>query len=123
MTNATQDTATTTATAAEAEKREQRERNLWVANEIRRQIGPRALFMLGAHTLLAGHESLQFGIRGCRTINRVRISLTPLDVYRVEFEKVTQRGMRIVTVSTHDDVYCDQLHDLIEAQTGLYTSL
>jgi len=60
-----------------------------VANIIRDQIGGKALFMLGAKNLLAHGEenALSFRIRGSKKVNYIKISLTPSDLYTMEFGK------------------------------------
>lgn len=100
-----------------------------VANIIREQLGPRALFMLGAQHLTAlaraagalGGKAkgpgLAFGIRGSRNINKVAIRLDPSDTYTLDFYK----GVKLI--SSDSDVYVDMLHKIIESRTGLYTSL
>lgn len=100
-----------------------REYNLEVARTIVQQLGNEALTLLGANNVLANGPGLQFNIRGCRKINRIQIVLDPSDTYTLTFAKISQRGLDYKVVATVADVYCDQLHDIIEAQTGLYTTL
>jgi len=95
--------------------------DMTVANTIREQLGRMALVMLGASDFVYDESSLQFSIKGSRVANKVRIVLDPDDTYTVEFWK--GRGIKMARVSEFDGVYADQLHDLIESETGLYTSL
>ena len=61
----------------------------------------------------------------------IRITLNGLDLYDIEFVKITRKkdktlGIMIptaVTVSTETNVYCDQMKEIIERETGLYLSL
>lgn len=104
-----------------------------IAQTIRQQLGRKALFMLGAHSLVATERGLQFKIRGSKRCNLVQIELDPSDTYTVRFSKYTP--MRVnrrtfeaspesdVEVSKTSDVYVDSLHTLIEKETGLYTKL
>lgn len=92
-----------------------------IASEIQNQIGGRALFMLGAKTLLDCGDALSFRIRGSKAVNYIKITLTPMDVYDMEFGKVW--GHHYTVKATHEGVYVDQLHKLIESETGLYTKL
>jgi hypothetical protein len=79
-----------------------------------------ALPLLGAHSLLAGPNSLQFGIRGCKRGNKIRITLAPSDTYSVELWRV--KGAEVAQVGeTVEGVYVDSLHDVLENLTGLYT--
>lgn len=95
--------------------------DMMVAETIRDQIGSRALYMLGAHTLVGDTNSLKFHIRGSRACNVIVIKLDPSDTYTVTFAK--SRGMSWKVVKEVSDVYVDSLHRLIETTTGLYTSL
>lgn len=54
-------------------------------------------------------------------INAVKITLDYSDTYIVKFLKIGKT--KLTVVSQHDMVYCDQLVDLFEQQTGLYTHL
>lgn len=49
-------------------------------------------------------------------INAVQIVLHPSDTYIVTFLRTNK------TISTHEDIYCDDLVPLFERETGLYTS-
>lgn len=51
----------------------------------------------------------------------VRISLTALDLYTVEFLSI--RGYKMKTVATVEGIYCDQLREVFTEKTGLQTSL
>lgn len=94
--------------------------DLTVTTTIRDQIGSRALFMIGAYNLCADKNSLQFRIKGSHRVNFIKVTYNyGLDLYRVEFGRI--RDFKYTTVSTFDQVYCDQLCDLIEKETGLYT--
>jgi len=94
-----------------------------VAEIIRQQIGHKALYMLGAYNLLShGDENaLSFRIKGSRKVNYIKITLTPADLYDMEFGKIKKYDYDVV--ETHNGVYVDMLHGLIEQETGLYTSL
>lgn len=100
-----------------------------IARTIQQQLGNRALFMLGAHSLLDCGDGLSFRFKGSRRVderkvNYCKITLDPTDTYTVEFWKL---GRAVTTdpklVSKTAGIYCDQLHTLIETETGLYTSL
>jgi hypothetical protein len=54
-------------------------------------------------------------------MSHVRVTLMPSDTYKVEFINV--RGTNVKTVAEADDIYCDQLKELVEQKTGLYLSL
>ena len=93
-----------------------------VAEIIRQQIGGLALRMLGANNLIDHGDALSFRIKGSRKANYIKITLTPMDDYTVEFKKIGRApNFKITDVSTHEMIYVDMLHDLIESVTGLYT--
>ena len=100
--------------------------NLQIANTIRTQIGPRALFLLGAKILVATETGLQFRIgRNAKSVNQIVINLDPSDTYTVEFRRTQSRktGYTSKIVSSLEGVYVDMLHDVIESGTGLATRL
>jgi hypothetical protein len=96
-----------------------------VGQIILRQLGGnRFITMTGAKNFLTGGKDLTFRIPGNITkngVNVVKIVLDPSDTYTVTFSKL--RGIKLTPVSTHEDVYCDNLRDVFETNTGLRTSL
>ena len=94
---------------------------LTVANEIRDQLGNKALFMLGAKNLMGGENFLSFRIRGSKKVNYVKIALNAMDTYDMEFGKIWGGKYKVVTKK--EGVYNDMLHVMISENTGLYTSL
>lgn len=93
-----------------------------VAEIIRDQIGGKALYMLGAKNLVNHGDALSFRVRGSRKVNYIKITLDAgMDLYNMEFGKI--HGYNYKVKATHEGVYADMMHDLIEAETGLYTSL
>jgi len=96
--------------------------NLTVANTIFSQLGGHKFSaMTGAKHFVGGEDFLQFAIPLTNKINRVSITLTPLDTYTVKFMYV--RGMSVVDRAIIDDVYCTDLLDVFEYHTGLATKL
>jgi hypothetical protein len=92
-----------------------------IANTIRDQIGAKALYMLGAKNPATNGNDFCFRIRGSRKVNYIKITLTPADLYTMEFGKI--HGHNYKVVETCEGVYADMMHGLIETNTGLYTSL
>ena len=92
-----------------------------VAQTIADQIGGKALYMLGAKNLIDHGDALSLRVRGSRTVNYIKVTLTPADLYDVEFGKV--HGTSYKVKATEEGIYADMLHDSIERNTGLYTSL
>ncbi len=96
-----------------------------VAEEIRNQIGRRALYMIGAKNLVASEHSLSFKIgRNPHSITHITVTLDSMDTYTVEYLRCSTRAkvMRKV-VAEFQGVYFDQLRPSIEMNTGLATSL
>ncbi len=94
-----------------------------VAKTIRDQIGHKALFMLGAYNFSTDDgNNFSFRIKGSRRVNFVKIAYDQIwDLYNVTFGQI--RDYRYKTVSYFEGVYCDQLCEMIEKETGLYTHL
>lgn len=101
-----------------------------VAQTILTQIGrnrPNALaVMTGARNFMAHNEergALSFKLptgTAKNGINYVKVTLTVMDTYAVEFGRVY--GKTYTVKAKHDDIYCDMLADLFEAETGLFVS-
>ena len=95
---------------------------------ITKQIGNKALFMIGARNMYQTPNGINFGVgRNSKRINRVSITLNALDTYDIEywynaFSKKT--GMhKSKLVSKDSGIYNDGLRESIERNTGMYTSL
>lgn len=91
-----------------------------IAAEIREQLGSMALKMMGAHDMYADNGDLVFKIKGSKKWKHIRIHLNGLDLYDITF--TTWRKDK-KTEHVVNDIYNDQLHDIIERETGLYTRL
>ena len=96
-----------------------------IAATILEQIGGlrRLAAMTGARDFVALEAGAQFGIgRGARDgITKVRIELTPADLYDVTFYRI--RGAQVRIVSEAAGLYADQLRDTFERATGFRLSL
>lgn len=103
-----------------------------IAQTILSQLGGnRFASMTGAKNFMAVGNGLTFKLphrlaRG--GINYVKITLTPSDVYEVIFYKIgnfTKKNPTpaVVEVAKHEEVYCDELQEVFEAETGLVTKL
>lgn len=94
-----------------------------VANTILNQIGNRALTMIGAKNFGALENGVQFKImRNSKSVQYITVTLNSLDLYDVEFTRVTRNLERIV-IAKVDGIYSDMINQVIESKTGLYTSL
>ena len=98
--------------------------DLNVATTIVMQLGGfKFMSMTGARDFVGGPDSVMFRIPSARRINKVRVTLTPMDTYRVEFFRIARRGCNFQLVSSADDVYADSLQDVFSHHTGLDTHL
>ena len=93
-----------------------------IAQNIFTQLGGigNLLAMVGAHNFVRFSNGVQFSIKGCRKINKIRITLDPDDTYTFEFWKITNHGLDAELVKSVDMVYADALIDIFEMTTGLY---
>jgi hypothetical protein len=102
-------------------------KTLQVAQTILDQLGGRRFtVMTGARKFVGGDDYLTFRLPGaggyCKdSINCVRITLTPMDDYTMEFMRI--RGTKVKEVRTAGGVYCNQLQTVFTDATGLATSL
>ncbi len=95
-----------------------------IAQTIYEQLGAdRFAFMTGAKNIVGLDEGLMFSIpRNQSPYNKVRITLTPDDLYNVEFFKMSRLG-DISKQTGYPGMYADQLRALFTRVTGLETSL
>jgi hypothetical protein len=100
-----------------------KETTMEIATEISRQIGNRAMTMIGASNLLGDTNSLQFKIgKNSKKVTHVRVTLDASDTYTVEFIRVG-RGFSVATLATVGMVYADHLRAIIQEHTGMYVNL
>lgn len=93
-----------------------------IAQTIASQLGRKALFMIGAKHLIAGKNYLQLKLgRNAGNWNTLKIALNGLDLYDMTFYKI--RKLKVTAEKTVENIYCDQLRDIIESETGLRTNL
>lgn len=101
--------------------------DMTVAKTILEQLGGnKFIAMTGARNFVGDDKSLSFRLPGaggfCKNgINAVRITLTPSDLYDVEYMRI--RGIKVVVVEKVEGLYFDSLTDSFERVTGLVTSL
>ena len=103
----------------------ERQLNEWKAEEVLQQLGGRKFIaMTGANNFVKDDKakSIIFKLPRAKSgIKYVRITLTSMDVYNIEF--ISVRGSNIKTVATAKGVYNDELQSVFTQYTGLYTSL
>ena len=96
--------------------------DMTVANEIRNQIGSRAMTMIGAKDLVAHSDGLSMRIgKNARGATHLKILLDSSDTYTVE--STFYRTLYMHHVDMLSGVYVENLRAAIEKTTGLYTTL
>lgn len=93
-----------------------------VSREILRQLGgARFIVMTGASKFVGTGNSLTMKLPtepSPKGVGSVEIILTPMDDYTM-----ITRDRNYRTINTVHGVYCDNLEDVFETETGLYTHL
>lgn len=94
-----------------------------VARTILEQLGGnRFMVMTGSSRLVALNNGIGMKLtRNKSKANYLRIKLTAMDDYIVEFIKMNTKEMKVV--KSFEGVYCDELQEIFTHATGLYTSL
>ena len=98
--------------------------NLIVAETILKQLGGNKFRMMTGAKNLAGDEnslSMRIG-RNSSNSNYLKITLNMMDLYDMEFCKLTKMGEK-KSVTEYNNVYNDMMTDQFTAHTGMYTSL
>lgn len=96
-----------------------------VARTILRQLGgSKFVAMTGAKHMAAHKDGLSFRLPGgtfSRHINYVKITLTPADLYHIEYGCIRKLKYRVL--ETEDEVYAEDLQRVFTQTTGLDTRL
>ena len=93
-----------------------------VAKTILSQLGgPRFAIMTGAKNFMSDKKTLYFSIPRAKGVNRIAVTLTPEDLYDMEFSYF--HGGKLTVKNTVRGVYNDQLESIFTTETGLYTRL
>lgn len=94
-----------------------------LAKEILAQMGGvgRITAMTGAKNFVAGNNYVSFQFPNRRGPNYVKITLTSLDLYDMEFGRIVKWDLK--NKKTINGVYNDQLKPIFEKETGLRLSL
>ena len=95
-----------------------------VAETILEQLGGNKFCMMtGAKNLGGTENSLSMRIgRNSSNSNYLKITLNMMDLYDMEFCKLTKMGEK-KSVTEYNNVYNDMMTDQFTAHTGMYTSL
>ena len=98
--------------------------NMTVAKTILEQLrGNKFRVMTGAKSFMGFADGLAMKIgRNSSNSNYLKITLNAMDLYDMEFAKVTRMGEK-KSVKEYSDVYNDMLTEIFESHTGMYTKL
>jgi hypothetical protein len=98
--------------------------NMSVAKTILEQLGGNKFRMMtGAKNFMSFAEGLVMKIgRNSSNSNYLKITLNSMDLYDMEFAKVTKMGEK-KSVTEYKNVYNDLMRGTFTAHTGMYTSL
>lgn len=108
--------------------------DLTVANTILMQLGGNKFIVCtGCNHFVGDNDSLRMRIgRNKSSANRLKITLTPADLYTMEFTRETMPHFdkkmvwhegKTKLIKKYEDVFFDQLQELFTEVTGLYTHL
>ena len=95
-----------------------------VAKEILNQLGGNKFrVMTGAKNFMGFSEGLVMKIgRNSSNSNYLKITLNSMDLYDMEFAKVSRMGEK-KSVTEYNNVYNDSMVEVFEKHTGMYTKL
>ena len=95
-----------------------------VAKTILEQLGGnKFVAMTGARNFGGTEDSLSMRIgRNSSNSNYLKITLNMMDLYDMEFCKLTRMGEK-KSVKEYNNVYNDMMTDIFTKHTGMYTSL
>ena len=95
-----------------------------VAREILNQLGGNKFrVMTGAKNLMGFENGLVMKIgRNSSNSNYLKITLNSMDLYDMEFAKVSRMGEK-KSVTEYNNVYNDSMVEVFEKHTGMYTKL
>ena len=95
-----------------------------VAKTILEQLGGNKFrVMTGAKNFMGLADGLAMKIgRNSSNSNYLKITLNAMDLYDMEFAKLTKMGEK-KSVTEYSDVYNDMLTDVFTSHTGMYTKL
>ena len=99
--------------------------DLTVSRTILQQMGGnRFIVMTGSYNFIGSDDSLTMKLRTNKAkATHLRVTLMPSDTYKMEFLNCRKFEVKVKTIKTVEDVYCDQLQDIFTEVTGLFTRM
>jgi hypothetical protein len=93
-----------------------------IATTIYAQLGGRRFSaMIGAKQVAMGERKVTVKFPRANGVNRLEVELDSYDTYTVKFQY--EHGVKLATKAEFAQVYSEDLQQLFESVTGLYTSL
>jgi len=93
-----------------------------IAETIASQMGGtgRLKLFIGAYDFFScdDGQALCFKFKGSQKANYIKITLNPMDTYDIQFKKI--KDLEADLVGELNGIYCDQLVEIFEEQTGLF---
>jgi hypothetical protein len=77
--------------------------------------------MTGAYNFADHGNGVSFRFKGSKASNYCKVTLDPSDTYSFELGKIW--GHKYTVKADYTGIYCDQLVEIFERDTGLYLSL
>ncbi|PNX50113.1 MAG: hypothetical protein BV458_13770 [Thermoplasmata archaeon M9B2D] len=101
------------------------ETKMAIGSIIYNQIGKSAFAMMGASNIMITKNGLQWKVgKNSKKVTHVTVTLEASDTYTVKFQKVGRSpSFKVTDIATAEDVYVENLHQVIQDNTGLYLSL
>ena len=93
-----------------------------VAAIILEQLGGirRLALMISVNNIASDNNSVTFHFKGSKKVNKVKITLTHLDLYDLIFYQKIRGSVEVKEVKTYEEIYADQLISIFEEFTSLY---
>lgn len=99
--------------------------DMTVANTILQQLGGRQfMMMVGAKTAMGEPMGLTVKLgRNAKKATHFKVVLRSDDTYNAYVIKVNRKTFEVKNLAVAEGIYCDQLRDFFERETGLLTRL
>ena len=96
-----------------------------VANTIYNQLGGRVFsIMTGTQLWVSGSDYAGFKVgSNAKKVQYMKVTLNGLDLYDVEFSRLNGKTLGLVKLSEVSNVYAEDLKQVFEHHTGMYTSI
>lgn len=99
--------------------------NQRIAQTIVRQIGGGMFVAMTGATFIvpANYYGVVIRFKGCKKCQWLHVRYNSNDLYDLKFTRFNNKTGEEIVVAQFSDIYWDQLQEIFEQTTGLYTSL